>query len=81
MDALEIKLKLDHIKQEERQRVQIYFERLEKWFRRGKITDLEQRKRFINGLRPKIKRLCFGKPFLDIDDAIATATEIETRLG
>ena len=81
VDALEIKLKLDHIKQEERQRVQTYFERLEKWFRRGKITDLEQRKRFVNGLRPEIRRLCFGKPFSDIDDAVATATKIETRLG
>ena len=42
MDALEIKLKLDNNRQEERQRMQIYFERLEKQFCRGKIEDLEQ---------------------------------------
>lgn len=41
-DAVEVKGKLDAIKQEPRQRVQAYYDRLERWFDKGRIPDPEQ---------------------------------------
>jgi hypothetical protein len=34
--------------------VQKYFERLDKLFQKGRILDVEQRKRFLARLRPEI---------------------------
>ncbi|CAK9878873.1 unnamed protein product [Sphagnum jensenii] len=45
VDADDIRVKLDAIKQEPRERVQKYFERLDRLFQRGRITDAEQRRR------------------------------------
>ncbi len=42
VDADDIRMKLDAIKQEPRERVQKYFERMDKLFRRGNIPDAEQ---------------------------------------
>ncbi len=44
MDTDDIRMKLDVIKQEPKERVQRYFERLDKLFQRGKIPDVEQRR-------------------------------------
>jgi hypothetical protein len=52
VDANEIKMKLDAIKQETNERVQKYFECLDKLFQRGRIQNVEQRKRFLVLLRP-----------------------------
>jgi len=45
-------MKLDAIKQEPKERVWKYFERLDKLFQRGKIQDVEQRQRILAKLRP-----------------------------
>ncbi|CAK9869949.1 unnamed protein product [Sphagnum jensenii] len=45
VDADDIRVKLDAIKQEPRERVQKYFERLDRLFQRGRITDAKQRRR------------------------------------
>ncbi len=54
IDADDIRMRMDAIKQEPRERVQRYFERLDKLFRKGHIQDVEQRRRFLARLRPKI---------------------------
>jgi hypothetical protein len=41
VDADDIRMKLDAIKQEPKERVQRYFERLDKLFQRGRIQDAE----------------------------------------
>jgi hypothetical protein len=41
VDADDIRMKIDAIKQERRERVQKYFERLDMLFQRGKIPDAE----------------------------------------
>jgi hypothetical protein len=41
VDADDIRLKLDAIKQEPKERVQRYFERLDRLFQRGRIPDAE----------------------------------------
>jgi len=44
IDADDIQMKMDAIKQEPKERVQKYFERLDKLFRKGQIQDVEQRR-------------------------------------
>jgi len=41
VDADDIRMKLDAIKQKPKERVQKYFERLDKLFQRGRIQDAE----------------------------------------
>jgi hypothetical protein len=41
VDADDIRMKMDAVKQEPKKRVQKYFERLDKLFRKGKIQDVE----------------------------------------
>jgi hypothetical protein len=48
----DIRMKLDAIKQEPKEKVQKYFERFDKLFQRGKIQDAKQRRRFMARLRP-----------------------------
>jgi uncharacterized protein YutE (UPF0331/DUF86 family) len=54
VDADDIKMKLDAIKQEPKERVQKYFERLDKLFQKGRIQDAEQKRRFLAKFKPKI---------------------------
>jgi vacuolar-type H+-ATPase subunit E/Vma4 len=48
VDLEEIKMRLDVIKQELKQWVQLYYDRLEKLFTRGNIKEVEQRWRCPN---------------------------------
>ncbi len=54
VDADDIRMRFDAIKQEPKERVQKYFERLDKLFQKGGIPDAEQRRRFLGKLRPEI---------------------------
>jgi hypothetical protein len=81
VDADDIQMKMDAIKQEPKERVQKYFERLDKLFRKGKIPDVEQRKRFLARLRPEIRKLCVVRMFADIEELVGAATEVERVLG
>jgi hypothetical protein len=73
-------MKMDAIKQEPKKRVQ-NFERLDKLFRKGKIQDVEQSRRFQARLRPEIRKLCVVKTFADIEKLVGAATEVERVLG
>jgi hypothetical protein len=81
IDVDDIRMKVDAIKQEPRERVQRYFERLDKLFRKGQIQDVGQRRRFMARLRPEIRKLCVVKVFADIEELVGAATEVERVLG
>ncbi len=80
VDADDIRMKSDAIKQEPKERVQKYFERLDKLFQRGRIPDAKQR-RFLARLRPEIRKLCIVRTFTDIEELVGAATELERVLG
>ncbi len=81
IDADDIRMKMDAIKQEPKERVQKYFERLDKLFRKGKIQDVEQKRRFLARLRPEIRKLCVVRAFTDIEELVGAAMEVERVLG
>jgi predicted aspartyl protease len=81
IDADDIRMKLDAIKQEPRERVQKYFERLDKLFRNGQIQDVEQKRRFLARLWPEIRKLCVVQVFADIEELVGAGTEVERVLG
>jgi predicted component of viral defense system (DUF524 family) len=81
IDDDDIQMKMDAIKQEPKERVQKYFERLDKLFRKGKIQDVKQKRRFLARLRPEIRKLCMVRTFADIEELVGAATEVERVLG
>jgi predicted aspartyl protease len=81
VNADDIKMKLDAIKQEPKERVQKYFEHLDRMFQRGRIQDAEQRRRFLARLRPEIRKLCVVRTFTNIEELVSVATELERVLG
>ncbi len=81
VDADDIRMRFDAIKQEPKERVQKYFERLDKLFQRGRIPDAKQRRRFLGRLRPEIRKLCVVRTFADIEELVGAATEFERVLG
>ncbi len=81
VNADDIRMKMDAIKQEPKERVQRYFERLDKLFRKGKIQDIEQKRRFLARLRPEIWKLCVVRTFADIEELVGAATKVERVLG
>ncbi len=52
IDVDDIWLKLDAIKQEPKENVQKYYERMDKLFQQDQIQDVEQCRRFLAKLRP-----------------------------
>jgi predicted aspartyl protease len=81
VDTDDVCMKLDAIEQEPRERVQKYFERLDKLFRKGTIPDVEHKRRFLARLRPEIRKLCMVRTFVDIEELVGAATEVEKVLG
>jgi len=81
IDADDICMKLDAIKQEPRERVQKYFERQDKLFRKGQIPDVEQHRRFLARLRPEIRKLCIVRTFADIEKLVGAVVEVEGVLA
>jgi hypothetical protein len=80
IDVDDIRMKMDAIKQEPRERVQKYFERLDKLFRKGKVPDVEQRRRFLARLRLEIRKLCVVRVFADIEELVGVVSEVERVL-
>jgi len=81
VDADDIRMKLDAIKQEPKERVQKYYERFDKLFQKGRIQDVEQKKKFLARLKPEIRKLCVVRTFTDIKELVAATTELERVLG
>jgi hypothetical protein len=74
-------MNVDAIKQEPKERVQKYFERLDKLFQRGMIQDVEQRRRFFARLRPEIRKLCVVRMFIDIEELVGATTKLQRVSG
>jgi len=54
---------------------------LDRFFRKGRISDVEQRRRFLAKLRPEIRKLCVVRNFTDIEKLVGVASEVERVLG
>jgi hypothetical protein len=54
---------------------------LDRFFRKGRISDVEQRRRFLAKLRPEIRKLCIVRNFTDIEKLVGAASEVERVLG
>ncbi len=54
---------------------------MDKLFQRGKIENVEQRKRFLALFRPELRRLCVVRTYTNIEEMVIAATEIERVLG
>ncbi|CAM6055022.1 unnamed protein product [Sphagnum tenellum] len=80
VDANDIRMKLDAIKQEPKERVQKYFERMDKLFRRGNIPDAEQRRRFLGELEHLESLVKVARKKKDAEMA-ATQGLIQVRRG
>jgi predicted component of viral defense system (DUF524 family) len=63
-------MKLNAIKQEPKERVQKYYERIDKLFQKGRIQDVEQKRRFLAKLRPEVRKLCAVKTFTNIEELV-----------
>ncbi len=81
IDADDIQMKMDAVKQKPKERVHKYFELLDKLFRKGKVKDVEQKKRFLARLRLEIRKLCVVRVFVDIEELVGAAVEVERVLG
>jgi hypothetical protein len=81
VDLDELRVKMDPVKQEPMQQVQLYFDKLDKLFRRGKIKDDEQKRHFLAHLRPKIRKLCMVRTYANVEEILATAKDVERVLG
>jgi hypothetical protein len=81
VDVDEIRVKLDVIKQKPKERVEKYFERLDKLLQRGKIGDAKQRRRFLAQLRPELRRFYVVRTYTNIEEMVNATTEIERVLG
>jgi hypothetical protein len=80
VDKEEVRAKLDLIKQELKQRVRAYYDKLEKLFTRGKLEDGEQRKRFLSRPRLEIKKMCVMRNHGNMEDLFNAALEVERVL-
>jgi hypothetical protein len=74
-DDEELMVKMDAIRQKQRQRVQLYYDRLEHLF------NAKRRKRFMAHFRPKIRKLCVIRTYVDMDELLVIATKVEKVLG
>jgi len=50
-------------------------------FRKGRLQDAEQKRRFLARLRPEIRKLCVVRTFANIEELVGVATEVERVLG
>jgi hypothetical protein len=50
-------------------------------FVRGRIIDVERKRIFLAHFRPKIKKLCVVRAYVDMEKLLATTTEVDNVLG
>jgi len=81
VDVDDIWIKLDAIKQEPKERVKKYYERLNKLFQWGQIQDAKHPRRFLARLRLEIRKLCVVRTYTNIEEVVTIVVEIERVLG
>jgi hypothetical protein len=77
VDKEEVHAKLDQIKQKPKEWVQAYHDKMEKFFTRGKMEDVEQRQQFLPRLHLEIRKLCVMRDYANMDELLAIALEVE----
>jgi hypothetical protein len=48
---------------------------LDKLFQKGRIDDVEQRRRFLFGLMPELRRIYVVRTYTDIEEMVIAATK------
>jgi len=81
VDMDDLRMKLDGVKQEFKQWVQLYFDRLDKLFSKRKIKYVEQRRRFLAHLHLKIKKICMVRTYANVKEKLSITKEVERVLG
>jgi hypothetical protein len=59
----------------------LYFEHLDKQCRKGKIKDVEQRRRLFVHLRFEIQKLCMVKSYVNIEEMLLATKGIKKVLN
>jgi hypothetical protein len=81
VDMDELRMELDGVKHELRQKVQLYFDRLDKLFKKRKIKDVEQRCKFLAHLQLKFRKLCMVRTYANVKEMLLVAKKVESVLG
>jgi hypothetical protein len=50
-------------------------------FTRGNIKEVEQKRKFLSKLRPKVRKLCIVRNCANMEGLLATALEVEIFFG
>ncbi len=78
---IDIRFKLDAIKQEPKKSVQKYYERLDKLFQWGQIQDVKHHRKVLAKLKLEIRKLCVVRTYIDIEGVVVATIKIERVLG
>jgi hypothetical protein len=81
VDLDELRMKINFVKHELQQRVQLYFDMLDKLFRKRKIKHDEQRRCFLVHLQLKIKNLCMVRMYINVEEILVAAKDVEKVYG
>ncbi len=54
---------------------------MDRFFQKGRISNAEQKRRFLAKLRPEIRKLCVVRNFADIEELLGASNEVERVLG
>jgi hypothetical protein len=58
----------------------MYFDHLDKLFRKGKVKDVEQWCRFLVHLSPKIRKFCMVKNCTNMEEMLVATKDVERIL-
>ncbi len=81
VDMDELRMKLDGVKHEFKQKVQLCFDQLDKLFKRGKIKNVEQKWKFLAHLQCKFRKLCMVRIYANVKEMLLIAKKVENVLG
>jgi len=63
------------------EKVQLYYDRLERLFVKGRILDAKRKRRFLSNLRPKLRKLSMVCTYQNMDELLSATIEVEKVLG
>ncbi len=73
-------MKMDAMHQKLRQKVQLYYNRLERFFVKSKISDPERQRWFLAKLKLELWKLLVVQAYQDMDKILAVVIEMEKKL-
>lgn len=63
------------------EKVQLYYDRLERLFVKGRILDAKRKRQFLSKLRPKLRKLSMVCTYQNMDELLSATIEVEKVLG